>query len=102
MVEAVMSELADDARVWTAPPGELSLGSAEVHVWAANLDAAPTILASLASILSSAELERAARFHFEHHRKRWLVGRGMLRAILGRYLHSKPAAIAFDYGPFGK
>jgi len=48
------------------------------------------------------ERDRAARFHFEQHRERFIVGRGVLRAILGSYLAVPPGHVQFSYGPQGK
>ena len=33
---------------------------------------------------------RAKRFHFTRDRERFIVGRGVLRFILGRYLYIEP------------
>ena len=48
------------------------------------------------------ERERASRFHFEKHRRRFIVGRGVLRLLLGRYLRIAPEEVRFAYGPYGK
>lgn len=53
-------------------------------------------------MLSSDELERAARFHFDIHRHRFVVGRGILRRLLGLYTGEDPAAIKLFYGRHGK
>ena len=45
---------------------------------------------------------RANKFKFEKHRSRFIAGRGMLRAILGQYLHARPADLRFDYLSNGK
>ena len=74
----------------------------EVLVWAAFLEVAPETLHSLTALLSPSELERAARFRFEQHRNRFIVGRGILRTILGRCLQTDPRAVDFDYGKQGK
>lgn len=42
------------------------------------------------------------RFRFERDRRRYLVGRGLLRMLLGRYLDVSPHAVSFDYGAAGK
>jgi len=54
------------------------------------------------SLLSTAEQERAAKFYFEKDRQAFVVGRGMLRVLLGRYLALEPDAVGFEYGEFGK
>ena len=38
----------------------------------------------------------------EQQRKRWIVARGLLRAILGGYLDMRPDRLQFCYGPNGK
>jgi 4'-phosphopantetheinyl transferase len=52
--------------------------------------------------LSALELERAARFHFDHHRNRFIVGRGWLRQLLGAYLSIPADRLEFEYSPNGK
>jgi 4'-phosphopantetheinyl transferase len=74
----------------------------DVHVWAAVLEASPETLNRFAATLSSTESERAARFRFERDRRRFIVGRGMMRAILGGYLSADSRAIEFACGPRGK
>jgi 4'-phosphopantetheinyl transferase len=73
-----------------------------VHVWAANLDLSATALQSFAETLSRNESERASRFHFERDRNRYIAGRGLLRAALGKYLQMPPAQVPLVYGPNGK
>jgi len=53
-------------------------------------------------LLSEDEKKRAMRFHFSHHRRRFINARGLLRLILGRYLHCRPDQIQFNYNKQGK
>lgn len=85
---------------WTAL--ERRSATPPVHVWAVCLDVAPTVQAQLVRLLSAAESQRAARYHFQLHRKRFIAGRGLLRLLLGRYLNCSPADLDFVYGPSGK
>ena len=55
-----------------------------------------------AELLTPDESARAARFYFERHQNRYVVGRGVLRTLLGAYLHLAPETIRFAYGPQGK
>ena len=48
------------------------------------------------------EISRAARFYFQRDHDRFIAGRGLLRAILSRYLAVAPGEIRFGYGPHGK
>lgn len=75
----------------------------EVEVWQAALDEQPPAVAEfLQTLISSDEAERARRFHFERDRRRFVVGRGILRTILGRHVGRAPRELAFHYGANGK
>jgi 4'-phosphopantetheinyl transferase len=71
---------------------------AEVHVYTGDLDADPADV----SVLTEDECERAARFHFDRDRRRFVAGRSTLRSLIASYLDVAPADIAFSYGPQGK
>src|SRR5262245_6631331 len=74
----------------------------EIHVWQAHLDIPQSDVSSLFETLTADERDRAARFYFEKHRRRFIVGRGTLRTIIGRYLGVAPAKIRFNYNDKGK
>ena len=78
------------------------LAASEVHVWTASLDVAPLQTDALAELLSPEERERAARFFADRDRRRFVVGRGILRITLGRYTGIAPEALQFRYGRHGK
>lgn len=88
--------------VWKTPPELLSLSDRDVHVWKAPLDLATVHVQGLAEALSEDERARARRFVFERDRRRFTVGRGVLRALLGRYLGASPSTLKFRYSPHGK
>jgi 4'-phosphopantetheinyl transferase len=79
-----------------------ALGAGELRLWSIPLDPSPQAVAALGKLLSPDEQERAARFRFDVHRRRYAVGRGALRRLLGRELGLPPEAVTFDYGPRGK
>lgn len=57
------------------------IAAGEAHVWivdAESVEASP-------GLLSRDEQERAARFRFEHDRRRWIAAHVALREILSRY-----------------
>jgi 4'-phosphopantetheinyl transferase len=87
---------------WRCPPTTWSLGSADLHVWAAPLNEARATVVDSGTLLSAEERQRAERFHFERHRRRFIIGRGLVRSLLGRYLNTAPAKLIFGYGPQGK
>jgi 4'-phosphopantetheinyl transferase len=87
---------------WRAPPGILVLGDDEVHVWRATLDQTPSQIQRLLHNLAADEHVRAERFYFERDREQFIASRGVLRAILGGYLHRTPESLSFCYSPHGK
>ena len=81
---------------------ERELAAGEVHVWSLPLDISQSCLASVTEFLTPDERNRADRFRFEVHRNRFVVGRGLLRVILGRYCDVPPERLRFNYGRNGK
>ena|SRR5687767_4729737 len=68
----------------------------------ARLDAGAEETRSLESCLSSAERERAAKFHFERDRRRFIVARARLREELAARLGVSAKQVEFAYGDNGK
>ena len=97
-----LPELTTSSQPWPSPPDQLSLGAAEVHVWRASLEQPPEIVEGLRQLLSTDEQTRAARFHFEKDRRHFIVARGVLRKLLGRYLEIAPTDLRFAYADHGK
>ena len=60
------------------------------------------VVANFSVLLSDDEKARAKRFYFEKDRTHFIVGRGLLRKILGGYLGLHPAWVEFGYGRYGK
>lgn len=87
---------------WAEAPPSLSLESGAVHVWRVSLDQPDERLDRFRRTLEPDELNRASRFHFDKHRRHFIVARGFLRSIVGRYLETQPEALRFSYGPYGK
>lgn len=87
---------------WGPPPKILILGSDEVHVWCAALNLKASQVQRLHQTLSGDEQARAKRFYFQKDREHFIVARGQLRAILGRYLKTQPSQLRFCYSPHGK
>jgi 4'-phosphopantetheinyl transferase len=87
---------------WLRPPPGLSLTPSHVHVWRATLDIPLRLANTLERTLAPDEQTRAAQFRFPLLRQRFIAGRGILRAILGRYLDMPPQTIHFDYTAHGK
>jgi 4'-phosphopantetheinyl transferase len=89
---AVRGHLEDDAR----------LGGDDVHVWLADLSVPEDDYRRLSGTLSDEEVARSRRLRFEALRRRFVVGRGTLRLLLGRYLDLCPAQVRLTCAPMGK
>lgn len=87
---------------WEQLPERVDLPTDEVHLWCVALDLPPLALTRLTASLSTDEHARAGRLLFEHTRRRFVAGRGILRSILGWYLGVDPCSLSFTYGPQGK
>ncbi len=88
--------------MWQIFPKNLELTRQNIHVWRVNLDLPSLEVEELAAVLSQDEIVRANRFYFAQHRQRFIVARGMLRKILGRYLDIEPDQVQFEYSSRGK
>lgn len=73
------------------------LSPGTIHLWELDLDHF-----IFNDVLSEDERARAAKFRFDHDRKRFTSGRTALRLLLGGYLKTNPEKIEFVYGPAGK
>jgi 4'-phosphopantetheinyl transferase len=82
------------------PKNDLHEGS--VHIWRSRLDLSDAALRGLSETLCEEELSRAHSFRFPVVRRRFVAGRGTLRAILGKYLSIDPRRLVFSYGSHGK
>lgn len=78
------------------------LGEDEVHLWWMDLAPPPHARARAARWLDAGERERAARFHFEVHRERYVAAHGQLREVLGAYVGAAPEALRFEHEERGK
>ena len=81
---------------------ESAIPADEIHLWRASLEQPVAATERLRSLLADDELARAAKFRFARDRDRYIVGRGLLRSLLGSYLQRPPRELRFDYGEFGK
>ncbi len=88
--------------VWVSPPACLNLTPDQVQVWSLNLNPSENTIKRLSRWLSPDEQDRAGRFYFERDQRRFTVGRGYLRDLLGRYLNQDPVTLTFNYTPRGK
>ncbi len=74
----------------------------EIHVWWASSEVEPWQLRALWRTLSADELERVRRLRFPRDRRRFIGRRGLLGAMLARYVGAQAHELRFAYSPFGK
>jgi 4'-phosphopantetheinyl transferase len=89
-------------QVWENGSVVPPLAANAIHVWRAALERSDDELSACERILSADERARADRFCFGRDRRHYIAGRGILRMLLGRYLHCDPAALTFCYNAHGK
>lgn len=87
---------------WLNPSRRAELSYGMVDVWRTATDQPAARVESLYGILEPDERRRADRFYFDKDRRRFTVARGVLRQILGSYLHVSPGSVAFEYSEYGK
>jgi 4'-phosphopantetheinyl transferase len=80
----------------------LRLSEDAVHVWLASLDVGAARAGALGRHLSCDEVDRARRLRFGRDQSRFVVARGILRELVGRYLGVEPRRVRFHYGARGK
>jgi 4'-phosphopantetheinyl transferase len=87
---------------WDAAGGPPGPAAGTAEVWRIPLDLPAHELAAFEATLDAGERARAARFHFERDRRRWVAARGAMRVLLGRCADLPPERVAFRVGTHGK
>lgn len=90
------------ATVENAPASLHTPQEGEAHIWYATLESLRPRAQEFAELLDPVEQERAQRFRFDHDRERFILGHGLLRSLLSRYLKRDGSLIRMARGPFGK
>ena len=73
-----------------------------VHLWYATLESLRPRHAELNDLHDPVEQERAQRFKFDTDRERFILGHGLLRSLLGKYLKRDGSLVRLARGTFGK
>ena len=90
-------------QVWRQPRFEgLAPGPEDIHLWSIPLDVPDRYVDTLMKTLSPEERQRAERFHFARHRRRFTTARFFLRRLLAAYTGLTAEGLRFSYGPQGK
>ena len=90
----------DESQIGSASAPLLSDG--EIHLWRAFTHTFKDRGKELETLLSREEIGRAEQFFFSKDKTRFVVARGVLRMIIGRYLNVSPCLVAFRSSPKGK
>jgi 4'-phosphopantetheinyl transferase len=80
----------------------MSLARNAVELLFVTTDITPSDLARLLAVLTSAEADRASRFHHDADRRRSIVGRAVLRYLLSWHCGVEPGALRFELSENGK
>lgn len=75
---------------------------ADAHVWFASIRRPPATVDELRALLSSDERARLERYRRSRDRRRFAVGRGVLRRLLGEWTGREPRALRLATAPGGK
>jgi 4'-phosphopantetheinyl transferase len=87
----------------TSGESRFCLSPGLIHIWVLPVAAAPSSqVQRFEEVLAKDEAERASRFRFDHLRDAYVLTRGALRYLLGKYLDGDPSGICFRYGDKGK
>ncbi len=87
-----------DWEKWTGSSYQIS----GIHVWKADLYEQAANVKKYYSSLAETEKERAERYRFVTVRQRFTIAHGMVREVLGCYLHLPPAEVEIAKLPSGK
>jgi 4'-phosphopantetheinyl transferase len=69
-----------------------------IDVWKVCVSSNLVLVDSFLTLLTPDEVERANRFYQQKDHNRFIISRGILRHILGRYLNQEAAVIEFGLG----
>ena len=78
------------------------VGDVHVDVWVASLDRPAAEVDAFAGTLAPDEHGRALQYCFDTDKRRFIVRRGLRRAVLATYVRAAPVRLRFDSGAAGK
>jgi 4'-phosphopantetheinyl transferase len=87
---------------WLTTVDQIGGSDRSIHIWAMPIQAREQDISRFELALSSDEKERSDRFHFSHLRHSFILTRGALRFLLGRYLNIAPSELQLGYSATGK
>jgi 4'-phosphopantetheinyl transferase len=88
--------------LWEKPKHLLQITENAAHVYATSLVKTMAETNSFQKVLNQEEQACAKRFLYEKHQNNFIVSRGILRILLGKYLNLAPEKIVFQKNSHGK
>ena len=92
--------------IWSSqaflPTSKDNLLNNQLHIWRTYLSPNYKHNDFLLRLLSPDEEQRARRYRFGLDQARFVIGRGVLRILLARYLGRHPKEIEFSYNAYGR
>lgn len=89
-------------RIYYLREEPIELPEDEVHIWNFDMDKYLNQIDEFVDILSSDELIRASKFHFNKDKNWFIISRGLLRIFMNYYTAIPAAQIKFSFNNFGK
>ena len=87
---------------WKNQPEEFSLKENQIQIYCIEFNVLKPYLQQMTNLLFPVELIRADQFVFTRDRERFILARGFLRLLLGKFLARSGAQIELAYTPHGK
>ena len=87
---------------WESPENCHFVISDQADVWQFSISRSLPSADNYLAMLNPAEIERAGRYRQTKDKNRFIVSRGALRTVLGKYLDVAPADVKLGVGPFQK
>jgi 4'-phosphopantetheinyl transferase len=97
-----MVSVSSSEKIWDSIAIIPDLDDSNLYVFRVNLPATAKLEHQCVEVLNEEERQRAFRFKKEGTRRHSLIGRGVLRCLLGRFLAIPPHDVALNLGPNGK
>jgi 4'-phosphopantetheinyl transferase len=102
LLPGIVQYLSDRCNMLAGLPMGYDLGRDEIHVWLTRAQWPSTSIRAVAEILSPEEQRKAQQFKFSQDGERHMIGRGLVRCLLGQLLYIRPSVLRFCYNAFGK
>ena len=87
---------------WSPLPDDWQADVDRVDLFAIDLTQPPILIPEAMSLLDEVERQRVERFKSPKRQREFVIGRAVLRMLLGSVLRIDPQAVRFEHSPQGK